>query len=77
MHTGLLFGEIESVAHQPTVSSGVVRATIHELLLWLTSDMPLRSSLLMLRFLERERDDYGSVSEINLDLQDDRGVIGC
>ena len=31
----------------------------------------------MLRFLERERDDYGSVSEIKLDLQDDCCVVGC
>ena len=37
----------------------------------LTSDMSLRSCLLVLRFLERERDDYGSVSEIKLDLPDD------
>ena len=46
---------------------GIDRVTIHELLLWLTSDMSLRSCLLVLRFLERERDDYGSVSEIKLD----------
>ena len=74
---GILFGKIESVAHQPTVSSEIDRVTTHELLLWLSSDMSLRSCLLMLRFLERERDDYGFVSEIKLDLQDGRGVIGC
>ena len=50
---------------------GIDRVTIHELLLWLTSDMSLRSCLLMLRFLVRERDGYGSVSELKHDLQDD------
>ena len=51
---GILSGKIKSVAHQSTVSSEIDRVTIHELLLWLTSDMTLRSCLLLLRFLERD-----------------------
>ena len=73
---GILFGKIESIAHEAAVSSGIDRVTIHELLLWLTSDMTLRNCFLMLRFLERERDDCVSVPEINLDLRDDCCVVG-
>ena len=74
---GILIGKIESVAHEPTVSNGIDRVTVHELLLWLTSDVTLRSCLQMLRFLVRERDDYCSVSEIKLDLRYGCCVVDC
>ena len=73
---GILFGKSESVAHEAAVPSGIDRVTIHELLLWLTSDMTLRNCFLMLRFLERKRNDRVSVPEINLDLRDDCCVVG-
>ena len=47
------------------------------MLLGLSSDLSVRNCLLMLGFLERERDGYGFMSEIKLDLQDDRCVVGC
>ena len=72
-----LSGEIEAIIRELTVTGGIDCVTIHELLLGLSSDMSGRNCILMLKFLERERDGYGSVSEIKLDLQDDRCVVGC
>ena len=57
-----LFGEIEAIIRELTVTSGIDRVTIHEMLLGLSSDMSGRNCLLMLGFLERERDGYGSMS---------------
>ena len=73
----VLFGENKSIIRALTDTGGIDRVTIHEMLLWLSSDMSVHNCLLMLGFLVRERDGYGSMSELKHNLQDDGCVVGC
>ena len=72
-----LFREVEAIIREPTVTGGIDRITIHEMLLGLSSDISGSNCLLMLGSLERGHDACGSMSEIKLDLQDDRCVVDC
>ena len=78
--TFTLFREIEAIIRELTVTGGIDRSTVSQSTRCGSGSRPTcqqRNCLLMLGSLERERDGYGSMSEITLDLQDDRCVVGC